>query len=340
MSESKKKTTKKALPKGQVDFRGYIYKVLKQVSPETGITQVAKDELNAWLLYIGQAIAKKAVAIAYGAKKQTVSSREIQAAVRLVIPGALAKHAVSEGTNAVTKFNYDRRVDKGGTSKGRYTSAYRAGLQFPPPRARRFFDKYKVRIGVGAPVYFAAVLEYLASELLELAGNAARDDNKTRITSRHLTLAEQGDEELNKLSRTIGIQFAGGGVLPYIHKSLRPKKGEKKKKTSRKAPEGEKLPHRFRPGTVAIREIRRMQKQSECVHFARAPYARLVREIGEDFKTDVKYTPDAILALQMYTESYLVGLLEDANLNAIHAKRETVYPRDLDLARRVRKEHA
>ena len=334
MSESKKKTTKKALPKGQVDFRGYIYKVLKQVHPDKGITQVAKDELNAWLLYIGQAIAKKAVAIAYGAKKQTVSSREIQAAVRLVIPGALAKHAVSEGTKAVTKFNYEGRKGQG------YTSAYRAGLQFPPPRARRFFDKYKVRIGVSAPVYFAAVLEYLASELLELAGNAARDDNKTRITSRHLTLAEQGDEELNKLSRTIGIQFAGGGVLPYIHKSLRPKKGEKKKKTSRKAPEGEKLPHRFRPGTVAIREIRRMQKQSECVHFARAPYARLVREIGEDFKTDVKYTPDAILALQMYTESYLVGLLEDANLNAIHAKRETVYPRDLDLARRVRKEHA
>jgi histone H2A len=95
-----------------------------------------------------------------------------------------------------------------------------AGLQFPVGRVARFLRNQRVasRIGAGAPVYLAAVLEYLAAEILELAGNAARDNKKHRIVPRHVQLAVRNDEELNKLLGNVTI--ASGGVLPNIHASL------------------------------------------------------------------------------------------------------------------------
>jgi histone H2A len=87
--------------------------------------------------------------------------------------------------------------------------------------------KYASRIGAGAPVYLAAVLEYLAAEILELAGNAARDNKKARIIPRHVQLAVRNDEELNKL--LAGVTIAAGGVLPNIHSVLLPKKSKKEK---------------------------------------------------------------------------------------------------------------
>ncbi|XP_033959803.2 uncharacterized protein [Pseudochaenichthys georgianus] len=107
------------------------------------------------------------------------------------------------------------------------TRSSRAGLQFPVGRVHRHLRKgnYAHRVGAGAPVYLAAVLEYLTAEILELAGNAARDNKKSRIIPRHLQLAVRNDEELNKLLG--GVTIAQGGVLPNIQAVLLPKKTEK-----------------------------------------------------------------------------------------------------------------
>uniref|UniRef100_T1J7E7 Histone H2A n=1 Tax=Strigamia maritima TaxID=126957 RepID=T1J7E7_STRMM len=103
----------------------------------------------------------------------------------------------------------------------------RAGLHFPVGRIHRLLrkGKYSERVGAGAPVYLAAVLEYLAAEVLELAGNAARDNKKLRIIPRHIQLAIRNDEEFNKMLSSVTI--AEGGVLPNIQTILLPKKSDK-----------------------------------------------------------------------------------------------------------------
>lgn len=102
---------------------------------------------------------------------------------------------------------------------------------------------------------------------------------------------------------------------------------------------GVKKPHRYRPGTVALREIRRYQKSTELL-IRRLPFQRLVREIAQDYKTDLRFQSSAINALQETIEAYIVSLFEDANLCAIHTKRVTIMPKDIQLARRIRGERS
>jgi histone H3 len=95
--------------------------------------------------------------------------------------------------------------------------------------------------------------------------------------------------------------------------------------------------HRYRPGTVALREIRKYQKSTELL-LRKMPFQRLVREIAQDFRSDLRFQGTAILALQEAAEAHLVSLFEDANLCAIHGKRVGIKPSDIKLARRLRRE--
>ena len=119
-------------------------------------------------------------------------------------------------------------------------------------------------------------------------------------------------------------EVAGTGKAPQTQVNM----GEKKRK-----------PRRYRPGTVALREIRRYQKSSELL-IRRMPFQRLVREIAQTHNPYLQFQSGAILALQESVEAYLVGLLEDSNLCAIHAKIVTIMPKDMQLARRIRGERA
>ncbi len=120
---------------------------------------------------------------------------------------------------------------RGKTAGKSTTKTAKAGLQFPVGRIGRYLKqgKYASRVGAGAPVYLAAILEYLTAEILELAGNAARDNKKSRIIPRHIQLAVRNDEELNKLFGSVTI--AQGGVLPNIHSVLLPKASGKSGKS-------------------------------------------------------------------------------------------------------------
>jgi histone H2A len=153
---------------------------------------------------------------------------------------------------------------RGKSGKKAQSRSTRAGLQFPVGRVSRLLRKgrYASRIGGGAPVYLAAVMEYLAAEILELAGNAARDNKRQRIVPRHVQLAVRNDEELNKLLD--GVTIASGGVLPNIHSVLLPKQKksdaapapkktpakEKKPAATKRPTSGQKVPKKTTPKTT------------------------------------------------------------------------------------------
>jgi len=122
-----------------------------------------------------------------------------------------------------------------------------------------------------------------------------------------------------------------GGKAP--RKALATKAARKSKPNTG----GVKKPHRFRPGTVALRQIRKYQKSHELL-IRKLPFQRLVREVAQDFKTDLRFESHALMALQEASEAYLVSIFEDCNLCAIHAKRVTIFPKDIQLARRIRGE--
>jgi len=205
-----------------VNFNMYIYRVLKQVHPDAGMSGDGLSSMNNLLRIMIRRIMDNVNSLMlHSGGRKTIGSREIQAAVRLALPGDLARHAVSEGTKAVTKYNSNEGAPRG--RGGPTTRGAKAGIIFPVARVENLIRELSLvdRVGAGAPVYFAAVLEYLTAEILELGGNCARDNKKTRITPRHLKLSILNDEELTELFKGVVMS---GGVAPSINAALLQKK--------------------------------------------------------------------------------------------------------------------
>ncbi len=333
----------------------WISYIKKLVDPETKTKldyYYGKDmlqQMNAIVNIIARGIAEQAGSLTRDNNKKTISSREIQTAMRLLLPGELAKHAVSAGTKAVTR--YTSAWKKG-------TRTERARLIFPVPRAERAIRVYGTsseisRVGAGAPVYLAGVLQYIATDIVMSAGRYATDDSKRTITVPHLYKAFKNDVYLDELMDVFNIELMGGGVLPDIHVELLPTIEEKKKHAAQRrkakkergeqADDGETSDvgsgrsHKFLPGTVALRNIRKYQGTNDLL-LQKAPFIRLVRDISSDYKTDVRYNKDTLIAIQHYIEQKIVRMYETANNLAIFAGRTTVDYKDIQFAVRMKDE--
>ncbi|XP_045066025.1 uncharacterized protein LOC121534671 [Coregonus clupeaformis] len=182
--------------------------------------------------------------------------------------------------------------------------------------SRKWTEPRKSVVGV---VRVSGVMPLLPAQ--DDVGDSATDSETNKMKGRAMARTKQTASK------------STGGKAP--RKQLATKAARK----SAPATGGVKKPHRYRPGTVALREIRRYQKSTE-LFIRKLPLQRLVREITQDFKTDLRFQSSAVMALQEASEAYLVGLFEDTNLCAIHAKRVTIMPKDIQLARRIRGERA
>lgn len=220
-----------------LSFGSYIQKVLKQVHPDTGLA----GEALAALINMVKILLKRLVAgineIMTRSGGQTISSRTVSLAVRLILPKELAKHAVSEGVKACTK--YASVYGDASTAKEGNSRSFTAGLQFPVTRTENLMMKYSTsdRKSATAAVFLTATLEYLMAEVLELSGNVAKQAHRHRISPRHIMLAVHSDEELAQLFQN---SVFAGGVVPDIPEALIAASAPKRSsKSSKKMEKGE-----------------------------------------------------------------------------------------------------
>jgi len=210
------------------NYRDNLSKILKQVHPDGSFAEDGRAAVN----NLGVTALDKILCVVNtlietsDSHKKTLTSKDILYAVRICMPGELAKHAISEATKAVTKYNNTVNSRKGQSGGEKIRKSVAAGLMVDVGKVARYIRSHVVaeRVGGSAPVFLAAVLEYMFAEIIELAGNATRDEKKKQIAPRAIMFSIRNDEELNSFFHN---SIIGGGVLPEIHSSLIKKKGKK-----------------------------------------------------------------------------------------------------------------
>lgn len=314
-------------------YDSYISKVLKNIKSDNGITSNAKQQLNSVLIILSKLFANRAIELTNMSKKRTLSVKEVENSVKTFVNGNLQNMAIKNGSEAVALFENADKEEKGVSRQNR------ADIVFPPSITEKFlrsFDNSTVMVTQTAPVYLAAILEYLCMEILEQSVNNASSQNRVRLTVKDIELSVRNDSELDRLFVENNIYFMGGSNIPHINPVLLHRKTNSSSKRKNNTTTGKKA-HRFKPGTVSLREIRKLQKMGNTLVFAKNPFEKYVREIFQDYNKDLKISKNVFTILQYTIESILVKLLTQSNNAAIHAGRVKMMPVDIDFIRRVTK---
>lgn len=290
----------------------YINKVMKQVHPDVRSSENAKRQMNAIVDALAKKLTSVAIQLIQGVENKTITSRTIQNAARICLPGELMKHAVSEGVRAITKF------DKARSEGVKGAASFKAGLQFPPARAGHYMKEFGLsaaRVSPEAKVYMASVLEYITAEFMELSGNVARDQRKIIIKVRHILIAAKTDIELNELLTNLNIKIISGGVVPFIQphflKTEKQKKALAAKRKKNRKQQGTEAQKKHLPGTTALRNVKIMQKTPNLI-MAKESFSRRVKIIAGNYSYVFRKAENAILSLQYYIEDTVVNTLKDA----------------------------
>ena len=302
-------------------FETHISKILKSISSGMGITSNAKQQLNSALQKITAKLSETARELTVISGKRTLSEKEVENAVRIITTPEMASDATSKASEALSRYSVDEK---------RYNSRQeKAGILIPPATVEKFLRDFgcsKLMVTKQSPVYLACIVEHIARTLITPAKDITVSEGRMRVAIRELELSVSTSENLRILFKNCCLSFIGGGVVPEIHESLLNKKPRKRKKGDEPP---KRATRRFRPGTVSLREIKKMQRTSNCLVFAKLPFERFVRRLLEDEAQGVKVSKEVFIILQHYIEQYLVGFLRDANRAAIHSGRVKLIPSDI-----------
>lgn len=261
--------------------------------------------------------------------KKTLTSADLQRVTNMLLPADLAKHATSCATKANTQYLVSKSTPIAPDESNKPVSkAKRANLDLSPALALHYMKEVTTsRLGETAGVYLAAVVEYIIAEVLEAAAKEASAAKFKGIFTRHIYLSIANDGDMSTLFfHTLKVVIPNGGVVPQVHQALLEK--TRRTTTNRKPKEGEtKLKHRFRPGTVALRNITKMQRSTD-LELRCAPFVRVLRKLCAAY-SEVRFSQSSTRVLQSLAESMIVKWLQGANLMALHAKRKKVITDDV-----------
>lgn len=307
-------------------FEIYISKVLKQISTTNGITTNAKQQLNSAICHILKYISSLILKLTISGKKKTITLKEVENSLKIVLSGELLNCVLEEGNKSCLNIS-SSTVENINLSRQQ-----KASIIFPPSVVEKFlrnFGSSKIMVNSLAPVFLASVIEFISYEILELSVNFCKENKHNRITIRDLELSVRSDDELNHLFQKLNLTFLGGGVLPYIHISLFNKVCKKKKCTGANTKDNH---HRFRHGTLAIKNIKKQQKLSNTLILAKTTFEKIIRTKLKQFSSNsglMKISKEVFVVFQYFIEQYIVQILNHSNYLSIHSGRVKVIPNDI-----------
>ena len=295
--------------KGSNNFQIYIHKVLKSqnVHPDMQLSVKASHQLNSLIATFCKVIASYAQDACSLSKKSTISSKEIVLAVSIITPEHIRKAMVKKIDDSLILYAKPTEDVKPTRRENK------AGLNVSVALCEKFIRRFgyaKVNVSKTASVALACACEYLISEILNLAGNGARDEKKVIIKIRHIYVAIFHDEELKKIMEACKIEFVGAGVIPHIRQEFL---------------------SNGKPASKAVKNIKKHQKSQDLL-LQKRPFTKIVAHIAKQYSENVRFGGGIFLALQAFTEQKVISLLNTAQSLALHGKRDGVNDVDVDLA--------
>ena len=326
----KNNNTLKKMSKKQFRFyNSYISKLLKSTYPDHGLTTNARQQLNSVVCYLSKQITDDVETFIKVSGKRTISDSDVLSIAEIKLPKEMYEKVVKKNKDAMNKF-----TNKSSTIKKGESRQTRAGFIFPPSITEKFlrdFGNSNYMVTSMAPLTLCVILEVFCNELFDLAVPMAIEKKKKRITIRELELATRQSPGLNKVLQDSNIYFIGGGVVPFIHPKLYVKKHRKKKSKVKSQTDDKTEPrkHRFKPGTVALRDIKKLQRVFNHLILAKAPFEKMLRERFNESGSDSKISKNVFCILQYYLEAYLIDIIRQGNFAALHAGRVKLLPEDI-----------
>lgn len=323
-----KKETKKKKPTN--NYKTYIKRVLKDVSEKSQISGQTIDQLDKMAQVMARDMTSEARRICIQTEKKTISESEIKLAVNIYFPIPLADEILEKIQTSIEKSHSDNNKGDHNNPKRREISA---GLIFPVALTEKFLREFgasSINVGKNAPIALTSCIENVIRRALVLSSDIASDNKKVTILPRHIYLAIQNDNNLSSLVQNFRIEFMGVGVVPYIHPEFLKKKPVK----SRKKKSSKTTSHKFKPGTVATREIRRYQKSTELL-LQKTPFSKVVRHITNELyqeENKIHFGAGSLIAIQTFVEQTVTRLLRETVDITIHASREGINDSDVRLA--------